>query len=103
MSTDVDDAVPLIVTDAGDTPHVTGLTALAGAVVTAQESPTVPTYPLAGVTVRVDVFPVVAPAATVMGALLESVMLGVPSTVTVLVVVAVNFPVASSLPVMVTM
>jgi hypothetical protein len=64
-------AVALLkVSEAGETPHVTGLAALEGEVVTEQESATVPVNELAGVTVMVAV--PVAPWPTVMLPLLES-------------------------------
>jgi hypothetical protein len=47
------------------TAHVTGLVALAGAVVTVQPRFTGPANPFAGVAVTVAVLPVVAPAAIV--------------------------------------
>lgn len=96
VRTDVEAAAPLMLTDAGASPQVTGSTALAGAVVIAQARLTEPVNPLVGAMVSVEVFPVVAPGATVIGALLESVMPGLPATVTVLVVVAVSLPVAAS-------
>ena len=54
-------AAPLIVTEAGML-HVAGSLAAAG--VMAQLRLTVPVYPPDGVTVMVEVFPVVAPGAT---------------------------------------
>ncbi len=68
----------------------------------AQQRLPTPVNPLTGATLRVEVFPEVAPAVTVINALLESVMPGAAAIVTVLVALAVTVPVASSLPVMVT-
>lgn len=56
---------PEIVTE-GVTAQVAGLAAPAGFVVKAQPRATAPVRPPDGVTVLVDVLPVVAPAATVM-------------------------------------
>ena len=47
-------------------PHVTGLVALVGLAVTAQLMATAPVNPPSGVTVTVDVLPVVAPGIRVM-------------------------------------
>ena len=55
-----------------------------------------------GIVVRVELLPVVVPAVTVIGPLFDSVIPGVPVTVTVLVVEAVILPVAASTPVTVT-
>lgn len=65
------DPVPVMFTVAG-TLHVAADVAPAGAVVTAQERFTTPTNPFVGATVIEDVFPVVAPAATLMAPLLLS-------------------------------
>ena len=53
---------PLIVTEAGERLHVAGSLAAVGEM--AQLRLTVPVKPLTGVTVMVEVFPVVAPGAT---------------------------------------
>jgi hypothetical protein len=53
---------PLIVTEAGERLHVAGSFVAAG--VMAQLRVTAPVNPFAGVTVIVEVFPVVAPGAT---------------------------------------
>jgi hypothetical protein len=66
----VDAAVPLIVTEEVLSEHVGGAVGLLKAVVTAQLRVTVPVNPPAGVTVIVDVFPLVAPGATVIPPLL---------------------------------
>jgi hypothetical protein len=57
-------AVPETVTE-GVTLHVAGLVGLVSAVVTAQVRATAPVNPLDGVTLMVDVLPVVAPGLTV--------------------------------------
>jgi hypothetical protein len=61
---------PLILKEGALTEHVGGAVGLTKAVVTEQLSATVPVNPPEGVTVIVDVFPVVAPAATVIPPLL---------------------------------
>lgn len=94
--------VPVMLSDFGLSVQVIGLVEFDGAVVTVQARPTVPEYPPDGVTLIVEELPVVAPAASVMGALFDKVKLGVPITVTVLVVDSVTFPVATSVPVIVT-
>jgi hypothetical protein len=66
-------AVLLMVTEVGDMLHVAAFVALVGVLVTAQVSATVPVNEVAGVTVMVDVLPVVAPGASVMLPLLVSV------------------------------
>jgi hypothetical protein len=71
---------PVMTTDDGML-QVTGLVALAGAVVTAQLRVTVPVNPLDGVAVIVDISPVVTPWATVMAPLLEMEKVGVAVTV----------------------
>jgi hypothetical protein len=63
--------VPLIVTDVGDRLHV-GLVALERVVVTAQVRETAPVNEFDGVTVMVEVFPLVAPGLTEIVALLVS-------------------------------
>ena len=55
-----------------------------------------------GVAVRVELLPVVVPAVTVIGPLFDSMIPGVPVTVTVLVVEAVILPATASTPVTVT-
>jgi hypothetical protein len=55
-------AAPLIATEAGERLHVAGSLAAVGEM--AQLRLTVPVKPLTGVTVIVEVFPVVAPGAT---------------------------------------
>ena len=56
--------LPVMLTDEG-TLQVAGLAAPAGLELMAQDNPTAPVNPLAGVAVMVDVFPVVAPGVTV--------------------------------------
>jgi hypothetical protein len=73
----------------GVTAQVAGLTAPVGIVVTAQVRPTDPVNPFEGVTVIVDVFPVVALASTLMLPLLVRPKLGVGAAVTVTVFVPV--------------
>jgi hypothetical protein len=74
---------PVMPTDDGML-QVTGLVAFAGAVVTEQLNATVPVKPLEGVTVMVDVLPVVAPGSTVMAPLLDTENVGTGAvTVTV--------------------
>jgi hypothetical protein len=65
--------VLLIVTEVGERLQVAALVAPDGVLVTAHVSATVPVNEAAGVTVIVAVLPVVAPGATVMLPLLESV------------------------------
>jgi crotonobetainyl-CoA:carnitine CoA-transferase CaiB-like acyl-CoA transferase len=79
--------VPEMATE-GVTPHVAGLVAFAGVMVTAQVRFTVPVKPFAGVTVIADVFPVVALASTVMLPLFERAKPGAGAVVTVIVVAA---------------
>lgn len=66
---------PVMPTDDGML-QVTGLVAFVGAVVTEQLKATVPVKPLEGVTVIVDVLPVVAPWSTVMAPLFEAEKVG---------------------------
>jgi hypothetical protein len=82
--------------------QVAGLVAPAGLVVTEQLRVTAPVKPLVGVTLIVEVLPVVAPAATLIAPALlrENVEIGL--TVTLTGVVAVILPVAASVPVTVT-
>ena len=94
VSVAVTAVVPVTLSDAG-TVQVTGLTALAGDVVTAQLRATVPVNPFEGVMLTVDVLPVVAPAVTVIAPLLLSANVagGVTAvTVTFAVVVCVMLP-----------
>jgi hypothetical protein len=63
---DVSVVVPLMETELGERPQVTGLTGLETLVVTAQVSVTVPVNEFEGVTVMSDVLLLVAPAVTVM-------------------------------------
>ena len=102
LKTDVEAIAPLIVTDAGETPQLMGSVPPAGLVVTAQDRLTTPVNPFRGVTMRFEVLPMAAPAVSVIGALFESVIPGAAAMVTVLVVLAVTVPVASSLPLIVT-
>jgi hypothetical protein len=74
-SVDVCAVAVLNASEVGERLQVAGLTALVGALVTEQASATVPVKELAGVTVIVDVLPVVAPGVTAMLLLLESVKL----------------------------
>jgi predicted secreted protein len=67
----------------GVTPQVAGLVAPVGTVVTVQVRLTVPVNPFAGITVMVDVLPVVALASKVMGPLFVRAKLGVAAAVTV--------------------
>ena len=76
------------------TAQVAGLVGLAGVIVTAQVRATAPVKPLDGVTVMVEVLPVVALATKVMGPLLESVKLAAAVTVTVFVPIALLYTVA---------
>jgi hypothetical protein len=64
VSVDVSAVVPVMLTDVGERLHV-GLTGFETLVVTAQVSVTVPVNEFAGVTVMVDVLPLLAPAVTV--------------------------------------
>lgn len=75
VSVEVSAVVPLIDTEVGDRPQVVGLDALDGSLVTVQVRLTVPVNELPGVTVMVAVLPLVAPGATVMLPLFESVKL----------------------------
>lgn len=68
-SVDVKADVPVMLTEVGDRAQVAGLLAAVG--LTAQVRATVPVKPPEGVTLMVEVLPVVAPAATVMAPLLE--------------------------------
>lgn len=70
---DVCGAVLLMEMEAGESPQVVGLVAPAGELVMEQARETVPVNELDGVTVIVEVLPVVAPGATVMFPLFESV------------------------------
>ena len=88
VSVAVTAVVPVTVSEAG-TVQVTGLTALAGDVVTAQLRATVPVNPFEGVMLTVDVLPVVAPAATVIAPLFVSAKVGVGAAVTVTFAVVV--------------
>lgn len=74
-SVEVCAAVPEIVTEAGESAQVAGSLAAVGA--TAQVSATAPVSPPDGVTVMVEVLPVVAPGLTVMLPLFERAKLGV--------------------------
>jgi hypothetical protein len=67
------------------TPHVAGLVAPVGIVVTAQVRLTVPVNPFAGVTVIIEVSFVIAPAATVMPPPLLRLKVGVAAAETVTV------------------
>jgi len=62
VSVEVTAAVPVMLTGVGRL-QVMGLTAPVGAAVTAQLTATFPVNPLVGVTVMVEVFPLVAPGA----------------------------------------
>jgi hypothetical protein len=83
--------------------HVTGLVAPLGEVVTAQLRSTAPVNPPAGVTLIVEVLPVVAPWVTTMFPLFDSERPGGtgtdPLTSAVMARVWMNSPVAASLPV----
>jgi hypothetical protein len=68
----------LIETEAGDRPQVVGLVAPVGELVTEHVRETVPVNELAGVTVMVEVLPLVPPGVTEMLPLLERVKLLVP-------------------------
>ena len=99
-------AVLVILTNVGETAHVTGLVAPDGLDVTAQVSPTVPVKPLVGFTVMTEVLPLVAPAATVMFPLLVRVKPAVelvePLTIAVIPTVWMYCPV-ESVPVITTL
>ena len=82
VSVAVNAVVPVMLTE-GVTLQVAGLVAPAGAVVTAQVRLTAPVKPFAGVTVIVDVLPVVAPAAIVTLPLFERAKVGGTKAVTV--------------------
>jgi hypothetical protein len=75
VSAEVSAVVVLMVTEAGERLQVAGLAAPEGELVTEQVSATVPVNELAGVTVIVEVLPLVAPAVTLMLPLLERVKL----------------------------
>ena len=75
---DVCAAVLLNESEAGDNPHVAGLVAPEGELVTEQLRDTVPVKELAGVTVIVEVMPLTAPGATEILPLFERVKLLVP-------------------------
>jgi hypothetical protein len=75
VSVEVTAVVSLIVSEDEERLHVVGSAALEGVVVTAQVSATVPVNESVGVTVMVEVFPVVAPGLTVMLPLFVSVKL----------------------------
>jgi len=96
VSIEVCVAVPLMVTEAGETLHVAGLLAAAGLI--EQLRLIVPLNPFDGATVIVEVFPVVAPGATVIAGPLTA-KVGSPATVRPMVVDAVRAP---EVPVMVT-
>jgi hypothetical protein len=71
VSTAVSGVAPLMETEVGERLHVGVLTGFETLVVTAQVSVTVPLNEFAGVTVMVEVLPLVAPPVTVMLAELE--------------------------------
>jgi hypothetical protein len=75
VSVEVSADVLLIVTEDEERLHVVGLVALEGVVVTEHVSATVPVNESVGVTVMVELFPVVAPGLTVMLPLLVRVKL----------------------------
>jgi hypothetical protein len=75
VSADVCGELALITTEAGERLQVVGLVAPFGADVIAQVSATVPAKELDGVTVIVEVLPLVAPGLSVMLPLLERVKL----------------------------
>jgi len=81
--------LPLMVTEVGDRLHVTGSTVNAG--VTEQLRLMAPVNPFAGVTVIVEVFPVVAPGATVTAVPLNA-KVGAAVTVSAMVVEAFSAP-----------
>ena len=93
VSVAVTAVVPVTDSEVG-TVQVTGLTALAGAVVTAQLRATVPVNPFEGVMLTVDVLPVVAPAVTAIAPLFDSANVGVAAAlmVTLTGVVSVKVP-----------
>lgn len=101
VSVEVTAAAPVMLAEDG-IEQVAGLVALAGLVVTAQLRVTAPVNPLEGVTLIVEVFPVVAPAATLIAPLLLSEKLAAGFTVTLTGVLDVIVPVAASVPVTVT-
>ena len=99
VTVDVPAVVPVMLT--GDVAeHVAGLVAATG--VTAQVKATLPVNPLDGVTVIVAVSPAVAPAWKLIAPLLVRAKLGGWVTVTLTGVDDVIFPVATSVPVTVT-
>ena len=75
VSVEVCAAALLIETEAGERLQVAGLVAPEGELVTEQERETVPVNEFEGVTLTVDVFPLVAPGATLMLPLLVRVKL----------------------------
>ena len=75
VSVEVCAAALLIETDAGERLQVAGLVAPAGELVTKHDSEIVPVNELEGVTVTVEVLPLVAPGAALMLPLFESVKL----------------------------
>jgi hypothetical protein len=83
---------PLMVTDAAARLHVGKSTAAVGEAVMVQVIATAPVNPPDGVTVMVEVLPVVAPGLKVMLALLVRAKLGGAATLTVTVVDCVNEP-----------
>ena len=105
LSTEVSAPAPVMLTESGlrsAVVQVSGFAAPAGAVVTAQVRFTTPVKLSEGVTVMVEVLPVVAPWTTVIFPLFESAKVGVetsPLTSAVMARVWMNSPVAASLPV----
>ena len=100
FSVDVCAVAPLMVTEVGDRAQVAGLLAAVGVI--AQVRATAPVNPPEGVTLIVEVLPVLAPAATEMAPLLVRAKEPVDTavvTVTFTVVVSVRLP---DLPVTVT-
>ena len=79
-------------TEVGFNPHVTGLVALAGLVVIAQVKSTVPVNASEGVTVMIDVLPVVAPCVTVIAPLSLMLKLGPALMVTATSVLSEMLP-----------
>jgi hypothetical protein len=98
VSVELTEAALLTPTEAGESEHVTGSTAPAGELETAQLSATLPVNPPAGVTAIEVVLPVVAPAATVIAPPAASTIAGCTVTTTCVVVEAVTLPVAASAP-----
>ena len=89
VSIEVCVVVPLMVTEAGERLHVAGLLAAVGLI--EQLRLIVPVNPFDGATVIVEVFPVVAPGATVIAGPLTA-KVGSPVTVRAMVVVALRRP-----------